>query len=213
MPSQAKTVSSQSITKLTGFFDGNPEKVIPYLERLMGLSLEIIKAKVSQYPPATEANFPGRVDKEGKPLGYYERGKGSWRPIKSLPHLKQHVALNQAGVSLGRGVRVLSDKAEEKVLDRVLGYKLNPTSEQLGKNWTTEVRTNTDGVTGNIGNPTSYAEHVQGFLDEQAKIPASRAWMSIETAIEDSMPEILELADQALGDFVNDNFPEDINIG
>lgn len=33
------------------------------------------------YPPSSEANLPGRIDEDGRPLGYYERNRGWWYPL------------------------------------------------------------------------------------------------------------------------------------
>jgi len=210
MPSyRIEVPDSQSYEKLTGFFVAIPEKILPYLERFWGLSGEIIKGRVAEYPPTTEANFPGRIDQEGRPEGYYERGKGSWRPILTLPTLNKKVALKEAaGKSLGRGLRISEKDSEERILDRVYGYTLRPTSENLGKSWYTFTERTPEGIVGSLGNTASYASYVQGFLDEQASIPASRDWMSLETAIDQSAPEMLELADVILDEFIADNFPE-----
>lgn len=35
-----------------------------------------VKGKVAVYPPETAANKPGRTDRRGRPMGWYERGAG-----------------------------------------------------------------------------------------------------------------------------------------
>lgn len=203
MPTDSiQVIQSPSVAKLMGFFVDIPQRVTPYLEHLMELSLEAIKAEISPYPPETEANSPGRVDEKGRPKGYYERGKGSWRPILRHPTLAAHVKVKNLGRSLGRGVIT-----NTKIAD-VVGYVLRPTSQQLGKNWTTLVVAVVDGVEGVLSNPTSYAEPVQGPEGVRAQLPKSRGWTGIDEAIERAMPTILEMADEALNEFIAKEFPE-----
>ena len=51
---------------------------------------QYLKGIMQEYPSATESNRPGRIKsdwkdtKEWTPLGYYERGKGYWHPVKQL---------------------------------------------------------------------------------------------------------------------------------
>jgi hypothetical protein len=55
-----------------------------YLADAMQDALFTIQGEIgyASYPPATEANRPGRVDQDGNPMGYYERGRGWWYPVK-----------------------------------------------------------------------------------------------------------------------------------
>lgn len=43
-------------------------------------AIMVAKGAIAVYPPATEANKPGRTDAKGKPLGYYVRGTGWYSP-------------------------------------------------------------------------------------------------------------------------------------
>lgn len=207
-------IQSQALTELSGFFDAIPELVKPYLVNLMEITLFLVEGEVSPYPPTTEANRPGRwkiVTRQSKihglvshsePLGYYERGKGSWRPVKRISTLTGHIMARGKGRSLGRGA--IDAPEEEK--DQIAGYVLRPTSEQLGKNWTTQVDSTNEYVLGTIGNPTSYADAVQGF--GQARLHGERGWTNIEVAVDRAMPMILQAAEKTLDDFLADNFPE-----
>ena len=60
-----------------------PEKVMRHLTDAMSDGLFMVQGEIgyASYPPATEANAPGRFDAEGRPMGYYERGRGWWYPV------------------------------------------------------------------------------------------------------------------------------------
>ncbi len=67
---------------------------------------------LQEYPPQTIANTPGRTYKDAfgrtRALGYYERGKGWWRPVK--------------------GKRSLTGNVGSR-------YVLVPNSQRLSQNW------------------------------------------------------------------------------
>ena len=66
-------------------FEKNALRVKKYLFDAMSDVVLMIQGEVgyASYPPADEANAPGRVDKDGEPMGYYERGRGWWYPVKN----------------------------------------------------------------------------------------------------------------------------------
>lgn len=66
-----------------------PQQVRTYLTDAMQDVLFMIQGEIgyASYPPATEANQPGRVDADGEPMGYYERGRGWWYPVKNAATL------------------------------------------------------------------------------------------------------------------------------
>lgn len=66
-----------------------PQDVKAFLFDAMTDVVFMIQGEVgyASYPPATEANQPGRVDANGEPMGYYERGRGWWYPVKNAATL------------------------------------------------------------------------------------------------------------------------------
>lgn len=179
-----------------------PQAAQPFAQEAMLKSLFILQDALAPYPPATEANSPGRVSiKTGRPMGYYERGKGYWRPIMREDTLMAHAKGNgtgKFGKSLGRGVVKLGRSARR--ITQVAGYKLEATSEQLGKNWVTKVSVGEDGVTGELGNNTSYADVVQG--SKQAYFHSARGWKTDDTALEETSEPIKEQFAQATLDYI-----------
>lgn len=168
-----------------------PEKVAPYLERTMFEAVQIIKDIFAEYPPETEANRPGRINLEGEPLGYYERGRGSWRPIK------QGTILGKGSVALGViSAKYAHERHKVKSEPVVIGYKLRPSSQQLGKKWVTQVRTEGSEILGVIGSPVTYADYVNGF--QQAKFHERRDWPNPEKAFEQGWPDIEASLDHQL---------------
>jgi len=61
-----------------------PQQVLRHLTNAMQDVLLIIQGDLgyASYPPSSEANMPGRFDSNGDPMGYYERGRGWWYPVK-----------------------------------------------------------------------------------------------------------------------------------
>lgn len=101
-----------------------------------------IHETVAVYPPATEANRPGR------PQGWYERGKGWY---------------SSSG-------------------------KLYPTSETMGRRWTSRVEQG--GRVGRVGNTASYVRYVQDRL-LQARFHTARGWITAQDAIEKRTNDII----------------------
>lgn len=65
------------------------QNVRPYLLGAMQDVVFIIQGELGYtgYAPSSEANLPGRFDKDGEPMGYYERGRGWWYPVKNASTL------------------------------------------------------------------------------------------------------------------------------
>jgi hypothetical protein len=163
--------------ELTGYdelieaFDTMPERALPLAEVAMKKSCLAVEGILKEYPAETAANRPGRVDQKGNPRGYYERNTGSWWPTKrKLPKGKK------GGRSLGL-----------KKVGQVI-YVLDPTSEQLGKSWSTEIEVKDGAILGIVGTDTSYAEDVQGT--NQLALFAAIGWMKIDDAAEQAGPDI-----------------------
>jgi len=198
-------VADEVIVELKGFdeaiawLERAPETAIPLFEQAMTRGLDAVAGRVKAYPPATEANRPGRVMADGRPMGYYERGQGWWYPVKRTKTF--------GGLRLKtQGVKILGKRIAAKA--GIAGYKLIRSSEKLREHWTTRVTRLANGVEGIVGNLVSYAGTVQGFVSRdprQAQLPASRDWPSIETAITDSLPDFeaafAEAVDELVADF------------
>jgi hypothetical protein len=171
-----------------------PKQTTRFATQAMDNALRIVVGKARQYPPATEANRPGRVHpRTGRPMGYYERGRGWWYPI-----MRKATLPGRTGKSRGA---ILSMKAQRS--QGVAGYKLRQTSEVLGKSWTQRVEPVDGGVLGIAGSSASYAPYVQG--EEQAQIHEQRGWEKLSDIIRDNAPAIraeLELGLQKLTKFL-----------
>ncbi|HPO87434.1 MAG TPA: hypothetical protein PLN86_16450 [Candidatus Hydrogenedentes bacterium] len=78
--------------------------VRPFIADAMMDSMLIIQGELGYagYPPSSEANLPGRIDENGEPMGYYERNRGWWYPVKRLSTL--------AGISgVAEGAQTIED--------------------------------------------------------------------------------------------------------
>ena len=85
---------------------------------------------------------------------------------------------------------------------RTVTGKAYPTSETLGRRWTSaKADVRQDGGRGTIGNNASYAKYVQD-KDTQAGFHKDRGWVTIQDAIEDNQRVIIgfwkDEADKAL---------------
>ena len=81
-----------------------PHRVMRYMSDAMMDVLLIIQGELgyANYAPSSEANLPGRIDELGNPLGYYERNRGWWYPVKRMSTL--------AGVSgVAEGAQTIED--------------------------------------------------------------------------------------------------------
>jgi hypothetical protein len=119
-----------SLTDFLAELQNSPAEVLPFATKAMEESVAAIHDGVATYPPETAANQPGRTNADGKPLGYYERGKGWWRPLLRSTTVLAHgtMAGGKYGKSIGRGVYPTKGN-----IAGVAGYKLDPTSEKLGQ--------------------------------------------------------------------------------
>jgi hypothetical protein len=148
--------------------------------------------RTSGYPPEVEGNMPGRTrtvtDDKGKTrevaMGYYERGRGAWYPVMMPDTLLGVDKKQKLGKTRGRV------KAPTKLRKAgiVFGYKLAlnggiaGTSEKLGQSWTTEVNEDNGTIEGVLGNNTTYALYVQGYL--QAMQHEESGWITVAQALE-----------------------------
>lgn len=155
-----------------------------FVEALTEMSM-ITVGELREYPPATEANQPGRVDPlMGRPVGYYERGAGWWYPI----YKSQAVTGKRLGIV--------------KHIPTLQGYKLRRSSELLAKRWAQTVIGNQQAgfVEAVVGNNASYADFVQG--ERQADFHAGRGWETVDAAVEKLDMEYDEILSKMIDDVV-----------
>lgn len=167
-------------------FNKAPALVVPLLVKAMEQSLALLHDDLAAYPPDSEANRPGRMSlRARRPMGYYERGKGWWYPVRSRQRLGQ--AGKRAGVA----------RASARIAQglQISGYKLRRTSERLGTRWTQKVTVQEGVIEGELGNTASYWRFVQG--ERQAHIHSARGWETAAEILEQDTPEILEFFGQA----------------
>lgn len=93
-----------------GLFDAiknAPQKVKPYIISAMQDAVFIIQAALgyAEYPESSEANRPGRFDEDGDPIGYYERGRGWWYPVKKASTLAGIDSVAEGAQSAGSAYR------------------------------------------------------------------------------------------------------------
>lgn len=195
-----KVLDIEGFDELLKAIDAAPQTARPILRQAMQRALLLVKAIVADYPPATEANRPGRMTliNRGKrnvrmvPMGYYERGQGWWYPVVNKATLGVKPLKSAGGIT-----RTRANKLYGTQVSQVAGYKLRRVSEVLGKSWATAVTPDDDGVTGEIGNNASYAPEVQS-ADRQWRVHAMRGWGTLEKALEDATPEIVEEFESAV---------------
>ena len=190
-------------------FEKAPAQMKRYLADAMQDALFTIQGEIgyASYPPATEANRPGRVDQDGNPMGYYERGRGWWYPVVKNSTLGGQDAVLSAQ-TLGSALRRHKIAAKSvPVVGIVAGYKLAKnkngipgTSEVLGKSWTTWMETGEDYVTGEVGTLVSYADFVQGY--NVPNFHLERGWEDMPARLERIRPQVEDRFSQALDDYI-----------
>jgi hypothetical protein len=153
---------------------------VPYAETAMDHIMDEFKSEMEVYAPESEANAPGRTDRNGEPMGYYERGMGWWYPVKGRGTLQLAGRVVGAGQGLprakfGKSFGVI--KGGRKF--GVVGYKLIPSSQQMGDRWVTAVQSDQDQVVGTLFNGASYSGLVQG--QSQTALHASRDWSTVDS--------------------------------
>lgn len=156
----------------------NPDGFFPFLGDAMENILSVFETRASEYAPESEANRPGRIDQEGRPIGYYERGRGWWYPLvtrqtinlkEDLPVLRPHTLAPKTMES-----RTLLAKG----IPAVTGYRLIPNSEQMHDQWEFGVGITQRAVMGFLRNTASYSNLVQG--EDQIKLHELRGWQTVE---------------------------------
>jgi hypothetical protein len=188
-------------SQVTGFQDAlaqSPQAFLPIATDTMTESVRLIQGGMAEYPPETEANQPGRMSlKDHRPMGFYERGRGWWYPI-----MKRETLQAAASGKYGKTRGVVKASKLLRAVSQVQGYKLaaEGASEQLGKSWTTDVSTTDEGVTGEVGTNTSYADPVQG--PDQAALMGKYGWTPMDEVVDGLMPDLDEIWSAAADQFV-----------
>ena len=193
---------TNDMTALQGDIEKLPDHIGKVLERAVGQATMILIGILSEYPPATEANRPGRIrevygrpDESGRrrvylrPVGYYERNRGWWDP-----RMKRESLPTKTGKARGA---ILATK-RIRTLYKVAGYKLRKggESQHLGRSWSSRVTATESGVTGIIGNNASYVDFVQGT--RQTKLSRRRGWTSVDDAIGKARDDIEAICKDAV---------------
>lgn len=187
------------------FFEAlaDPAGFFPHLRDAMQRIVTAFSERASEYAPESEANQPGRTDKEGRPMGYYERGRGWWYPVMTHNALGLGSELPIVGPH-PKGPKTMGALALlARGFSGVAGYKLRPTSEQMHDRWTAEVQQSENEVAGRVANTASYSSYVQG--PDQTALHASRDWQTVEQTWEsDDMQNVVEQETlQAIDDYYN----------
>lgn len=163
----------------------DPQSFMPLLADGMSSILEVYKNVAWNYAPESEANRPGRFDRDGRPMGYYERGRGWWYPVITHNTLKLASELPIVGPH-PKGPKTLGAMALIARGLGVSGYKLIENSEQMHDRWNTEVVQDESGVVGELSNSASYSDAVQGT--NQIELHKGRGWQDVKKSFED--PEV-----------------------
>jgi len=167
------------------WLEHSPELARKELTVAMTRSVRIVEGIIKPYPPATDSNRPGRIGRNGRPMGYYERGRGWWYPVMQPRTL---------GEVLGKAEGAISTPRRGS---RVVGYKLSKhgQSQNLGRKWTVAVSNDGNAIEGVVGNTVSYAEFVQGR--KQAGIHELHDWKTLDDAVSEAEPEIMKEFEKA----------------
>ena len=177
-----------------------PEVAMPLFEKAMNDSLRLLQGELKEYPASTEANRPGRMGmvtvkrKSGdiqvqRPMGYYERGRGWWYPVKGA--LKGATGVNVKQQTEKQAFK----RFELKAPGQVSGYRLSPSSEQLGRPWTIAIEAGEDALVGQVGTNASYVDYVRG--DRQPALFRKRGWRTIDEILENKAPAIIGFFEDA----------------
>lgn len=158
---------------------------LSFLNAVLMAGAETLRNVVADYPPSRST--PGRFSRRtGRPMGYYERGRGSWYPIVRRVTLGKSPRKTLGAVLAQKNIRQSS---------QVVGYKLSKSgqSETLGRRWTIASRNPTTVV---LGNNASYAPWVQSKIKisdgrgPQAHVHDITGWLTVEDAADQTEAEI-----------------------
>lgn len=164
------------LTRALGEINGDQVQALAVTA--MTKSCLAVEGILKEYPEETASNRPGRLDEDGRPMGYYERNRGDWYPVLKTPKGVAHFGKAQGVVRAKKAQRAQG----------VAAYKLSPISQQLGKSWTTDVQVGKAEIIGVIGTDVTYAPAVQGM--QQKAIFAQIGWVKLDAAVDQAEPDI-----------------------
>lgn len=153
----------------------DPKGLFSILAESMQKIMTVYKEQAEIYAPESEANKPGRVDREGKPMGYYERGRGWWYPLVTHNTLQGELPI--LGIHTKAPKTLGSTALLAKGIPVVTGYRLVPNSEKMHDQWAIDVIQTENEVVGVLSNTASYSGYVQGF--SQTRLHQSRDWQTV----------------------------------
>jgi len=165
------------------FFDAleHPEGLIPILaDKVEEIAYSLV-GELQEYPSETEANAPGRFSlRDHRPMGFYERGRGWWYPIKGKFNRDgaRLVLPGQSVSGMRKKTVAMFTRGQGTAMLGATGYRLRSTSEHLKENWVVVVAKGQGEVAVNIGNLANYSGYVQGAA--QAAVMAKYGWTTIE---------------------------------
>lgn len=167
-----KVLDIQGLDALKAALKQAEKELTPALRKALSNSLHRLHDTVAEYPPASAANRPGREDRHGRQMGYYERGRGWWQPTSEK--LSGPVGKKHGQIRAGKAHRQATG---------VTGYKLRNggESELLGRSWATKVTEGRGSLSGELGTTVSYANLVQG--DDQERYHKARGWITVAQAL------------------------------
>src|ERR1035437_826053 len=149
-------------------FDQAPHLAIPIVLQAMDKAALAIIGNTAPYPAATAANHPGRIGKDGRPMGYYVRGEGWYYPIMRNATIK--------GLKSGRATGVNRGNKFTRAVG-IIGYKRSKkTSEELGRSWAHKTEMEGNEIVTSVGNNASYVLPVQGPVNMQSKVMDAIGW-------------------------------------
>jgi hypothetical protein len=193
------TLEIEGFDELLAAWDKLPAEALKELEQAMQQAVFLLQEQLSQYPPSTDANRPGRTNAAtGKPMGFYERGAGWWYPIMRRATLGAKPKKSAGAMLGGRAEKLFGEPAGLGMLG-VAGYKLRHDSEALGRSWTTQVTQGEGFIAGEVGTDTSYAPWLVDD-EKQARRMQQIGWVTVGTAMAKSEEDIYKVFETAVAD-------------
>ena len=155
----------------------DPNGFLPFQVTAMENIMTAYQKVAEVYAAESEANRPGRRDSKGRPMGYYERGRGWWKPITTHIRPALMSELPTLGLHPKAPHTMGADVLGAVGIEGVTGYELMGGSEQMHDRWSWNISTAEGEVVGNLVNTASYSGSVQGL--EQIPLHKERGWRTV----------------------------------
>ncbi len=140
------------------------------------------------------------LDKAIKKLGKLDKGALKRPMTKATAHLHDKIAKYPAATSANTPPGNNGYSWYERGFGtRTVTGQAFPTSETLGRRWTTEV--SADGTRGVVGNNASYGPYVQS-AEKQAAFHARRGWVTDEQVAEKEADKVVGFFDDEYRDLL-----------